>query len=249
MVSEELGRSLAWLFHLNSMPPQLSASTDEAWDWPFRYSDPSPGPTSVLLPGPSCSAFIDMLRKRGSARDFTAGAISAEALSSVLMATAGVLGVREVLPGMHMGQLPTPSAGGFYPISVSVVVERVHGVPDGLYRYRGDRHSLDPVLQGPMLSDMRRALLDQVWVERANGCLVFSVDLERPLRKYGSRGYRFALIEAGHMAQNTCLAAGDVGLGSVCVGGFDDDALSRVLGDATERGLPLYCVLIGIESR
>ena len=65
------------------------------------------------------------------------------------------------------------------------------------------------------------------------------------LRKYGARGYRFVLFEAGHAAQNLCLLATEQGLASLCVGGFMDGALNSFVGlDGRARAV-VYCVGLG----
>jgi nitroreductase len=43
---------------------------------------------------------------------------------------------------------------------------------------------------------------------------------ERVERKYGERGYRFLLLEAGHLMQNLCLLSASLGLMTVPLGGF-----------------------------
>jgi SagB-type dehydrogenase family enzyme len=48
--------------------------------------------------------------------------------------------------------------------------------------------------------------------------------------KYGDRGYRFGLIEAGHAAQNLALVGTALGIGITPVGGFADEPLRRLLG-------------------
>lgn len=51
--------------------------------------------------------------------------------------------------------------------------------------------------------------------------------------KYREQGYRFALLEAGQVAQNLNLVANALGLGTVNIGGFFDrdiDALLEIDG-------------------
>jgi SagB-type dehydrogenase family enzyme len=52
---------------------------------------------------------------------------------------------------------------------------------------------------------------------------------QRATAKYGSRGYRMALLEAGHASQNLCLAAQGLGLGSLVYGAYYDDELAALL--------------------
>ena len=48
--------------------------------------------------------------------------------------------------------------------------------------------------------------------------------------KYGQRGYRFALLEAGHVAQNAALVAAALRLSLLPYGGFYDARLDEILG-------------------
>jgi nitroreductase len=52
------------------------------------------------------------------------------------------------------------------------------------------------------------------------------------------------MMEAGHAAQNVCLQAVALGLGSVVMGAFDDRAVADVVGLAAEEQ-PLYLVPFG----
>ncbi|MFB9869171.1 nitroreductase family protein [Vreelandella sulfidaeris] len=50
------------------------------------------------------------------------------------------------------------------------------------------------------------------------------------MKPYGARGARYVYLEAGAAAQNLQLQAVAQGLGSVWVGGFDDEATGHILG-------------------
>ena len=63
--------------------------------------------------------------------------------------------------------------------------------------------------------------------------------------KYGLRGYRFVLLEAGHAAQNLLLAATALGLASVPVGGFYDRELERLLQVDGVNESALYALSLG----
>ena len=67
----------------------------------------------------------------------------------------------------------------------------------------------------------------------------------RSQKKYGTRGYRYVLLEAGHSAQNVCLRAAELGLGSLCMGGFEDARLNRMLGLEPAREGVVYAVAVG----
>jgi SagB-type dehydrogenase family enzyme len=63
--------------------------------------------------------------------------------------------------------------------------------------------------------------------------------------KYGQRGYRFALLEAGHVVQNAVLAAAALGLAALPVGGFYDRRLDAVVGADGLDEASVYALTIG----
>jgi SagB-type dehydrogenase family enzyme len=75
--------------------------------------------------------------------------------------------------------------------------------------------------------------------------VVLTTVLERSLWKYGDRGYRYQLLEAGHVAQNLNLVATALGLGSFNIGGFFDSDLANLLGLDIEEEIPLYGIALG----
>ena len=71
----------------------------------------------------------------------------------------------------------------------------------------------------------------------------------RSLVKYGDRGYRYALLEAGHLVQNLNLAAVALGIGTVNLGGFYDDELAGLLRIDPETEICLYASACGRPAR
>jgi SagB-type dehydrogenase family enzyme len=95
-------------------------------------------------------------------------------------------------------------------------------------------------------------------VARDLSSITFTVELERAAMvfvltgialksrlKYGERGYRFMLLEAGHIAQNLLLTANALGLGALPIGGFVDDELDRLLDVDGVEETSLYLVAVG----
>ena len=68
---------------------------------------------------------------------------------------------------------------------------------------------------------------------------------ERSTFKYGSRGYRFIFLEAGHMAQNLNLAAVALGLGSVNICGYHDRDVDNLLNIDGLNQSTIYMVGLG----
>jgi SagB-type dehydrogenase family enzyme len=63
--------------------------------------------------------------------------------------------------------------------------------------------------------------------------------------KYGARAYRFALIEAGHVAQSLLLGAAALGLRTLPVGGFYDRSVDALIGIDGVHEAALYLLPVG----
>jgi SagB-type dehydrogenase family enzyme len=68
---------------------------------------------------------------------------------------------------------------------------------------------------------------------------------ERTVFKYGERGYRFILLEAGHVAQNINLVAAALGLGCLNIGGFFDREIDDFLSLDGITHSTIYMIAIG----
>jgi SagB-type dehydrogenase family enzyme len=66
--------------------------------------------------------------------------------------------------------------------------------------------------------------------------------------KYGLRGYRFALLEAGHVGQNFLLAATARDLAAVPVGGFFDRRVDELLGVDGVDESAVYAISVAREA-
>ena len=133
-------------------------------------------------------------------------------------------------------------------MEVYALCQRVNGVPEGLYHYSVWNHALEPVRPGMSFEDFRDAMVAPSFVDDANVLLFLAAIFLRTQRKYGPRGYRYILLEAGHAAQNLCLMAVQAGLASLCIGGYLDSKLNRLLGlDEVKAGV-VYTLATGLPS-
>jgi SagB-type dehydrogenase family enzyme len=143
---------------------------------------------------------------------------------------------------------PFPSAGGLYPIEVYVATLDCASVERGIHHYDPVKHALATVAPCPASDDLARLILaDNLW-KGAAAALIFTGVFERAQAKYGERGYRFVLLEAGHAAQNVLLVAQSMGLAGAPIGGFCEDALGAAMGLDRDRESPVYAVLLGQPS-
>ena len=162
------------------------------------------------------------LHARRSVRDFGVRPITVEDLSRLLWAAQGITSVS--------GGRTAPSAGALYPLEVLALASTVEGLEPGVYRYRPHRHRLVEVRSGDGRAELAIAALEQECVAKSAAVLVVAASFERASDRYGERGRRLVLLEAGHVAQNVQLEAVSLGLGAVIVGLFDDEAVKRAAG-------------------
>ena len=72
----------------------------------------------------------------------------------------------------------------------------------------------------------------------------YTADYQRTAGRYGQRATRYVAMEAGHIGENIYLQAEALGLGTVAVGAFRDEALGRVFG-LPENQDALYVMPLG----
>jgi SagB-type dehydrogenase family enzyme len=238
--------SLALLYHLNS-EPWLNA---EAYTEPYevQYKEMTARGEPVPLPEPAGeSALLSLLRERHSCRRYQARNMPLTQLATLLAGAYGTTRVSELAQGVNAYSRSVPSAGGLFPLEVYAAIQQVEGLDNGIYHYNVRSHSLEPVQVRAGLHQLGSFLLAQQFLENANVLILLSAVFERTLKKYGARGYRYILLEAGHAAQNLCLLAAEQGLGSLCAGGFIDSKLNRFLEFDGRTESVLYCIGIGYE--
>ncbi|SMO53253.1 SagB/ThcOx family dehydrogenase [Melghirimyces algeriensis] len=144
--------------------------------------------------------------------------------------------------GKHPGREKRkyPSAGSLYPNHVHLSVRQVNGLSPGLYVYSSMDHTL---VRQEGSSDVESALVQSEL--DFHFCILISSDLHVATQGFGFRGYRFCLMEAGHMVQNLQLVAQAMDWEAVPVGGFRDHQAAEALGRDKEVLTPLYLVPVG----
>ena len=239
---------LAWMFHRNTSrwPHNMLALPDAAAQSVPPYKEyqsvPSLSLPDAQLPSVSLSQAIEA---RHSCRRFTNNALKIQELATLFKMAYGIEG-RIFFQDQEFLERPVPSGGGLYPLELYLLVQQVEGLDPGIYHYAVLDHSLEQlkVLQLPekIISNL---FLDQPYLTSAASIVVLTAVLERSLWKYGDRGYRYILLEAGHVAQNLNLTATALGIGSFNLGGFFDDDLALLLDLNIEEEIPLYGVALG----
>jgi SagB-type dehydrogenase family enzyme len=182
----------------------------------------------IPLPAPSLTGKVSVeeaLAKRRSIRSFTQQDLSLEQIGQLAWAAQGITDPQ--------GHRTAPSAIAVYPLELYLVKG------DGVFRYVPEGHKLAKLSS----SDVRAQLCGQASVREAPLDFVIVGDSGKAAR-FGGRAERFMSIEAGHVAQNIHLEAVALGLGSVSVGGYKDEDVTKALA-LTPQDIPLYIIPVG----
>jgi SagB-type dehydrogenase family enzyme len=199
------------------------------------------GLPSVRLPEPepTCGTLDAVVAARRSARRYADTSLRLTQLSTLLQASYGVTGA--LGPQAFRA---SPSGGALYPLEMYVATQRVEGLESALYHFDPLRAALERIR--PLGSDELASLTpyDELLVPSAAVAMISGV-FWRSRFKYGARAYRFALLEAGHVAQTFLLAATALGLAACPVGGFYDRRVDAFLGIEGLYEASLYLLPVG----
>jgi SagB-type dehydrogenase family enzyme len=195
-------------------------------------------------------ALWDAIARRRSCREFAQHAISVRDVAALLDAAYGVTNALDSDDGRRSLPLrAVPSGGALYPLELYVAALRVDGLDSGLYHFDPLKRSL-ALVRSSLSADDITTLSTYPDIVGGSAAVVFvAAVFGRTRFKYGLRGYRFALLEAGHVGQNVLLAATALGLGSVPLGGYYDRLTDEFLGLDGVNESTLYTIAVGSRPR
>jgi len=130
-------------------------------------------------------------------------------------------------------------------IQLYLYVHRVDELQPGLYRYWPRHAQLELIRSGDQRVVAAGLSLGQDLA--GNACVAFSMiaDIDRAVRSYGDRGYRYVHFEAGAIGHRMYLAAEALGFGATGIGAFYDDEVHRYLNLTPAQGQVVYHFAIG----
>jgi SagB-type dehydrogenase family enzyme len=191
----------------------------------------------------------DVVAARRSCREFSDEAIKGGELAALLECAYGVTHALDSPDGRRALPLrAVPSGGALYPLELYVASLRVEGLDAGLYHFDPLRVSLAVVKESLAAEDVARLSTYPEIVGGAAAVIFIAAVFGRSSFKYGLRGYRFVLLETGHVGQNVLLCSTALGLGAVPLGGFYDRLTDELLGLDGVNQSTLYTVAVGRPS-
>ena len=179
--------------------------------------------------------------ERVSVREFLDGSLTLEDLSYLLWATQGVKEVD------YMDTFRTvPSAGARHPFETYLLINRTEGLKPGLYRFLAMDHKLMEIdLEAGVTDRVAGTTLQPELMQTCAVTFIWTAVVARMKWRYGDRGYRYIMLEAGHIGQNLYLAGQTVGAGVCTSAAFNDDEFNKVLGINGQDHFAVYFGSVG----
>ncbi len=199
----------------------------------------------MKLPKPKTHGEVSLetaIKRRRTIRSFTSEPLSLEQCSQLFWAAQGITEDRGF-------KRAAPSGGALYPMDIYAVVGEncVKGLESGAYHYDPKGHAVSLVSKGDLRNKVAGAALSQTWMATAPLNILITAEYYRITRKYGKRGIRYAIIEAGHIGQNILLQSEAMGLGAGIVGAFNDEKVRRVV-NIPPNYEPLLILPVGYKT-
>ena len=182
-----------------------------------------PNPKNLKFNSFDLSNFID---NRRTVRKYENKPISLSELSFLLWATQGL--AKNMSDERSLRTVP--SAGGRHAFETVILVNRVEGLERGIYRYIVSKHKLLALDFGnEEIEDLISGFRNINLLANSAATFLWIALPERMTWKFNERGYRYLLLDAGHICQNLYLAAEAVDCGCCGIGAFDDEEVNKVL--------------------
>jgi putative peptide maturation dehydrogenase len=207
-------RTVAAMIDANGSPPESA---------PRR----GPADAASALPSPRRTAFDELLAQRITCRNFDASPVPLPDLSDLLHRVFGAQGRQMLAPGMDALKKNSPSGGGLHPIEAYLLVQRVAGLPAGLYHYHCTTHALEPLrnFEADAAAHHAHALVaGQPWFANAPVLVLMAARFERNFWKYRQhpKAWKVVQLDAGHLSQTFALSAAEQGYGAFVTGAIND---------------------------
>ncbi len=225
-------------FTKNQPGPRLP-DAPEHWPAAWKTIEYKTYPRFATIPLPPAdisASLVQAVSVRESKRTFSGQALSLADLSAVLRYSVGLPG------GDATRRRAYPSGGNRYPLETYVLVLKHGELLVGLYHYDVKNHGLSELTRD--LGEIPELFL-QPWPKEASAIVFLTAVFDRTVRKYGERGYRLVLFEAGHAAQNMYLCAAGLGISCCALGGVYDERVEALIDiDGVTESL-VYALALG----
>jgi SagB-type dehydrogenase family enzyme len=186
--------------------------------------------------------FREVVSKRKSHRKFTEDLFTLEELSFLLWCTQGVKKVTR-----NLIKRTTPSAGARHPFETYLIINRVEGLEQGLYRYISIDHKLCYLKSIENAEVIIEELSYKQYSFVGKGAVVFCW-VAIPYRmewRHSVLASKFIALEAGHICQNLYLACEAINAGTCAIGFYNQSIVDKFLDVDGNDEFTIYIAPVG----
>ena len=189
----------------------------------------------------------EAIRDRRSRRDYSGASFTREELSYLLWATQGISKLDHDEQGTLVAQYRTvPSGGARHPFETYLMINRVAGVPPGLYRYLPVSHQLLVIKEdGSLGRRVAEACYGQTFTGNSAVTFIWTAIPSRTEWHYGGIAAKLIAIDVGHVGQNLYLAAESIHGGVCAVMGYHQARMDDLLGLDGKEEFVVYLAAAG----
>lgn len=210
-----------------------------------RYRSFPQTPLPPIPPDLVGPPIADVIAARRSNRNFLTGQLDLTEVSAIMQWSYGVTAEVGIPGGARQRFRAAPSAGALYPAEIYIGARAVRGLETGIYHYEVPDASLALLDRGDPTDRLYEICCGQDHARQAGIVVMITAVLERTKRKYGERGYRYVLLDIGHLAQNLYLACTALGVAVTTTAAFFDDEAADLLGiDGCDEAV-MYVAFVG----
>jgi SagB-type dehydrogenase family enzyme len=138
-------------------------------------------------------------------------------------------------------QRTCPSAGGLFPSEIYVAAFAIQGLEPGLWSFNPREFTLSRLREGPAtLAQIKRGRPDLEFLKSVPAALLVSSIFWRSAWKYRVRGYRMALLDAGHLIANLVTCANGLGIQTMTRLRMNDKTTRELIGIPPEPDFGSY---------
>lgn len=193
------------------------------------------------------SNVFDCLNDRRSIRKYSDESITMEQLSYLLWATQGI---QKVMSNNTTTLRRVPSGGAAHPFETYLIINRVEGLENGVYRYLPLEHKLMFMyVVEEVDSKVDQATPKQPFVPHfvSKSAVIFAWSCipYRAEYKFDVTAHKKILIDVGHLCQNLYIAAETLGCGTCAIGIYDQKLIDSMLSLDGENEFVIYMAALG----
>lgn len=187
---------------------------------------------------------VDVAKNRRSRRAYTKKALTLEEVSFLLWAVQGIRRISKKAPVTYR---TVPASGGIHPFETYLVVNRVKGIPEGLYRYLPLEHKLlymKPI-SSEWLEQLGHACRGQEFVTKGAVVFIWTAIPYRTEWRYANEAHKSIAQASGHVCQNLYMASEAIGAGTCAIAAYAQREMDTLIDVDGEQEFTVYIAPVG----